>query len=746
MKMQRLQHQCTFQISKRLSALGWLILARLGMVIHSRIVSAYMVLLATGLFAFGDTVITNFTESELQAAVSAGGKVTFSGSGTIVLQVPITVTNEVSLDGSGVDVKLSGNKTNRVFNVETNVMLSLKNISIVDGRSTNGGAIYNSGRLALFSCTFSGNRAIGSNAPQAGVQQKGGDAAGGAIYSLGALVVSNCTFTANLAAGESGWIAFEQPSPIPTRVAGGDGTGGAIYVRHFDGLQEIRDTLFSGNRSFGGGGGSDSYGYQATSGGSASGGALSLEEGRLSMVNCSFASNSTRGGWAPYWESGGRSQGGAVHVKAGDLAVARTRFNQNSAIGGSANHAAGGAVANQGSLSARECGFSGNSVSGAPAGLHQRAGEAHGGALYSSSVALLEGNTFSANEARGGQGFCGQHYGRLGAGGKGAGGAIYNSSVLRMLNDKLDSNTAEGGNGDACRPFGSDWAVTDGGDTLGGGLCNAGQAFITNCTFVSNKAQGGLGGKPPGLETPKGEDGQAIGGGIANLPTNSVSLYNCVLRGNCAEGYGGQYKGVGGAASTCALYNCTVTDNLASEDGAGVFESTLYNCIVYFNTAPNGSNYGVGCELNYSCSSPMPTNGVGNIVGPPLFVSNGDLRLTAASPCIDAGTDLIGCPTTDILGNTRFIDGNGDGKISWDIGAYEFNSFKPPRFSASPQLTSAGWNLNVSGPANKQVRLQRSGNLRDWENIWSGVMGEGVQQVTDNDTGQKAMFYRAVVQ
>jgi len=25
---------------------------------------------------------------------------------------------------------------------------------------------------------------------------------------------------------------------------------------------------------------------------------------------------------------------------------------------------------------------------------------------------------------------------------------------------------------------------------------------------------------------------------------------------------------------------------------------------------------------------------------------------------------------TDILGNSRFVDGNGDGKVAWDIGAY----------------------------------------------------------------------------
>ena len=96
---------------------------------------------------------------------------------------------------------------------------------------------------------------------------------------------------------------------------------------------------------------------------------------------------------------------------------------------------------------------------------------------------------------------------------------------------------------------------------------------------------------------------------------------------------------------------------------------------------------------------------------------------------------------TDILGNSRFIDGNGDGTVAWDIGAYEFNSFKPPRFAVAPQRTSEGWTLNITGPLHKWVSLERSGDLRNWEPIWSGFMWEETRQVaTDNPGG--AMFYR----
>jgi hypothetical protein len=177
--------------------------------------------------------------------------------------------------------------------------------------------------------------------------------------------------------------------------------------------------------------------------------------------------------------------------------------------------------------------------------------------------------------------------------------------------------------------------------------------------------------------------------------------------------------------------------------------------------------------LQYSCTTPLPADGVGNIEGPPLFMdlAGGDFRLREDSPCIDAGTNLLGrtfsyvpgtwdpntsdeimavghiTDPTDILGNARFIDGNGDGKVAWDIGAYEFNSFKPPRFNIYPRLTLDGWQLNITGPPNKWVRFQRSSDLKVWDD-WKVLLigAEGVGQATDVDADPKETFYRAVVQ
>jgi hypothetical protein len=333
-----------------------------------------------------------------------------------------------------------------------------------------------------------------------------------------------------------------------------------------------------------------------------------------------------------------------------------------------------------------------------------------------------------------------------------------------LYNCTLSSNSAWMGGG----AFGSTlYNCTLTGNTAEGMISGGGGAFgsmLYNCTLTGNS-------------TPYG------GGGVLGC-----TLFNCTLTNNSANSGGGASGGtlyncivtsnsawIGGGAFGGTLYNSTLAGNSA-DWGGGVAGGTLYNSIAYYNTAPNGANYFTGSVpegpevstlLNYSCTTPIPTEGIGNITGPPLFLdmAAGDFRLREASPCIDAGTNLVGfvmmatnvdtgeayvsasyaCEPTDILGNTRFIDGNGDGVVAWDIGAYEFNSFKPPRFAPQLKPTPNGFEFTVMGEPGQSVRIERSRNLMNWEEVATVPLPANGQTVIDPvATTEPFLFYRAV--
>ena len=73
------------------------------------------------------------------------------------------------------------------------------------------------------------------------------------------------------------------------------------------------------------------------------------------------------------------------------------------------------------------------------------------------------------------------------------------------------------------------------------------------------------------------------------------------------------------------------------------------------------ANYDASSILNYCCTMPLPTNGVGNITNAPLFVdyANGNLRLQSNSPCINAGNNAYVTTATDLDGNPRIVERHG---------------------------------------------------------------------------------------
>jgi hypothetical protein len=261
------------------------------------------------------------------------------------------------------------------------------------------------------------------------------------------------------------------------------------------------------------------------------------------------------------------------------------------------------------------------------------------------------------------------------------GGGVSCESVSAIVsNCTLSGNSADIGGGASGGTL-DNCSLSRNSAFYGGGVSGS---TLNNCTLSGNSASyvgGGVGGGTLNNCTLSGNSAGANGGGAFES-----SLSNCILTGNSASIGGGSAErctlnnctlngnsaGHGGGAFGGTLNNCTLSANSASYGGGGAESCTLSNCIVYYNSSQIGSdidNYSVSF-LSYSCTTPLPTNGIGNLTNSPLFVdyAGDNLRLQSNSPCINAGSNADAPAGPDLDGNPRIVGG------TVDIGAYEFQS------------------------------------------------------------------------
>src|SRR5215472_13548536 len=83
-------------------------------------------------------VVSSCDEGSLLTAVSGGGTVTFTCSGTITLTATITIYADTTIDGSGQNVTISGGGAVGVFVVPTGVKLNLNKLTIANGNAVAG--------------------------------------------------------------------------------------------------------------------------------------------------------------------------------------------------------------------------------------------------------------------------------------------------------------------------------------------------------------------------------------------------------------------------------------------------------------------------------------------------------------------------------------------------------------------------------------------------------------------------------
>jgi len=211
-------------------------------------------------------------------------------------------------------------------------------------------------------------------------------------------------------------------------------------------------------------------------------------------------------------------------------------------------------------------------------------------------------------------------------------------------------------------------------DGDGGGMSNyQSSSSLVNCTFTGNFTQkrgGAMANKQCDLTVANcifyGNLADNAGGAIFNQNSNPTFL-NCIFIDNSASIFGGGIHNC--SASNETVINCTISRNSAGDYGGGISNdsssSVVTNCILWGNTAPNGSQLSLqsGSSLSisysdlqdslpaiYNSGSSSITWGLGNIADNPLLKTD-NYHIQGGSPCIDAGD-----PSLDYTGQTD-IDG-----------------------------------------------------------------------------------------
>ena len=265
----------------------------------------------------------------------------------------------------------------------------------------------------------------------------------------------------------------------------------------------------------------------------------------------------------------------------------------------------------------------------------------------------------------------------------GVGGGLYTSHAPATLEEVRFVNNHAQITGGGMHSFSSYLKINNSsfvGNTAteqGGGMFNKrGLQRMMNVSFLGNSAI------------------SADGGGLYN-DNSAPELTNVLISGNSAGFDGG---GMLNYNSRPVLINVTVSGNHARNHGGGLANVgvtvavEIKNSIIWNNSVFNGfgspaitnsdiENCGGSSAWNSSCG----TDNGNNIDLDPLFIipvnpanaptTTGNLHLRRGSPAIDTGDNNFNNEWTDLAGDERRIDGDGNGSVIIDMGAYEYSSY-----------------------------------------------------------------------
>ncbi|QGQ28433.1 hypothetical protein F1729_07100 [Gimesia maris] len=574
-------------------------------------------------------------------------------------------TGSLTIIGAGIGQTIisAAGLDDRVFDVRSGADLSLQGVTITGGNviGESGGGIRNVGTLTLVNSLVDGNAA----------EINGGGILNGELGLQGNLTLTNSDVTNNSAVDGGGIFNNDQSvvTIVDSEVTGNTASsdGGGI----FNDLQATVDILrssISGNTS------------------TEDGGGIYNNDLASLTINDSKVNNNTA------------DQGGAIfNEEAASLTIARTTVSGNTATqdGGGIYNDEGVVSLNAVSILLNTAAFDGGGLYNASAGqititngmFDDNSADRDGGAIANFGISLSLNGTIvrdSSAVRNGGGLFNDQEEGTVSLlnasflnNEAGSGGAIYNQElgVINLdLSDLMNNTASVNGGGifnTADATINVHRSTVDGNTALyGAGIYNddVAQLNLIDSTVSNNVASND-------------------GGGLFNNSLVVGDIVNATISGNEALNGAGIYNTEEGAME---ITNATVFNNAATT-GGGIFNETdgsvsVVNTIIAGNSATvvssdlmgvfssNGNNL-----IGDQAGSSGFTDGVKNDqvnVSPGLgaLQDNGGATFThellGGSLARDAGNNFY-APTDDQRGFARLFDGDGNGSLIVDIGAFE---------------------------------------------------------------------------
>jgi hypothetical protein len=510
---------------------------------------------------------------------------------------------------------------------------------------------------------------------------------GGGVYNAGG-TIENCLITLNSSGSYGGGVCMHggtiKNSIISHNIT--NNGGGGIQCQFTDILVENCQILNNSTYDYGWGGGLNvETSHKVTvknctfSGNqSIIGGAMSNTgpSGTLIVDSCLFYANSSVNYTAPATGNLYKGVGGAVNLSRGyvsnsefinntatigagarilnNVLIEHSVFNNNQAtedgggvsfyqngetrfcnfINNNAQRGGGAFLDNGGTVNA--CVFDANTISG------------NGGGVFADQSGVITHSQFTNNFA---------HYG---------GGAYLTGNAL-LGNSVIYNNEAH---------------------YNGGGIFNSANTLsVINCEVMNNYAR-------------------FKGGGLYSNNENAEVVNTNIFNNEAGDKGGGAYLYFGGK-----FINCNLNRNKSDNDGGGIFieyKGKIKNSVIWGNssqiqllsmgtfieidtTAIQGGYTGPGAgstvvnldTMNTDTSSALfpeyinPTIFIGNATNSSdsLSLFNADWGMNCGSALIDIGRNelLPDTLTFDLKGNVRFVDGNGNGFATVDLGPIEAN-------------------------------------------------------------------------